>query len=93
MGTTHVAAYVVFDDMILIQRRAAGRRFLPGAWDVVGGAVESGETAIKALSREVFEESGITIAEISERITRTEFDLDDRRCVEIGPWLGRRTAN
>ena len=83
-GATHVAAYVVFDDMILIQRRAADRRFLPGAWDVVGGAVEPGETAIEALSREVFEESGIRIAEVGEWITRAEFDLDGRRCVEIG---------
>lgn len=83
-GATHVAAYVVFDDMILIQRRAGDRRFLPGAWDVIGGAVEEGESALDALLRETAEETGIELAEVSDWITRTEFEADGRTCVEIG---------
>ncbi|HLU27850.1 MAG TPA: NUDIX domain-containing protein [Glycomyces sp.] len=83
-GATHVAAYVVFDDMILIQRRAADRRFLPGAWDVIGGAIEGHETAIDALLREVSEEAGLEVAAVSDWIIRTEFEADGRTCVEIG---------
>lgn len=83
-GATHVAAYVVFDGMVLIQRRAADRRFLPGAWDVIGGAIEEGETALDALLRETAEEAGIGLAAVSDWITRIEFEADGRTCVEIG---------
>lgn len=91
-GATHVAAYVVFDDMILIQRRAADRRFLPGAWDVLGGAIEEHETAIDALLREVSEESGLEVAAVSDWITRVKFEVDGRTCVEIGALVWPRSG-
>lgn len=45
---------------LLLGRRAAGRRWYPGVWDVVGGHVEAGETPERALVREFQEEIGVT---------------------------------
>lgn len=53
-------AGVVIDDhgrALLIQRRDNGQ------WEPPGGVVEPGETLPEALAREVFEETGIKIAE------------------------------
>lgn len=83
-GATHVAAFVVVDGLILIQRRAPERRFLPEAWDVIGGAVERPESLVDAVVREVYEECGLRVAEMGEWITRTEFVDGARECVEVG---------
>ncbi|MEO8002992.1 MAG: NUDIX domain-containing protein, partial [Arenimonas sp.] len=45
---------------VLLARRTEGRD-LAGAWEFPGGKVEPGETAVKALQRELFEELGIRI--------------------------------
>ncbi|NUO75266.1 MAG: NUDIX domain-containing protein [Lysobacter sp.] len=54
-----VGAFVVRDGRVLLGRRAATREFLAGAWDVFGGHVESGESELDALMRELDEEIGI----------------------------------
>jgi 8-oxo-dGTP diphosphatase len=41
-----------------VHRRSHDRVLLPGCWDIPGGHVEPGETALEALAREVFEETG-----------------------------------
>lgn len=56
---------------IFVQRRSAARSFLPGVWDIVGGRVESGESDLEALAREIREETGWTLAEV---------------LVELGTW-------
>ncbi len=44
---------------VLLGRRAEDCAWLPGAWDVFGGHLEPGETAARALARELGEELGI----------------------------------
>lgn len=58
----HVVAAVLRDarGRILLARRTAGRD-LAGAWEFPGGKVESGETALQALNRELHEELGIRV--------------------------------
>lgn len=54
-----VGALLLRDGAILLGRRAGDRDWLPGAWDVFGGHIESGEDAGQALLRELDEELGI----------------------------------
>lgn len=56
---------------LLLQLRSKNKRIQPSKWDTaVGGHVDFGESIYQALSREAFEEAGITISEAS-------FDLLD----------------
>ncbi|HMR29403.1 MAG TPA: NUDIX hydrolase [Geminicoccaceae bacterium] len=55
-----VCAALVRDGLILLARRAPGRRVYPDCWDLLGGHVEPGETLAQAMVREVQEEAGIT---------------------------------
>lgn len=51
---------------IFIHQRSHDRSLFPGAWDIVGGAVEPGETADQALKREVLEETSWQVHSVSD---------------------------
>lgn len=60
------------DHILLIQR---GKEPLKGWWSLPGGAVETGESVEEALRREILEETGlevknVTFAEVFERIMK-----------------------
>ncbi len=61
-------AVVVRDGRVLLGRRAASRALAPGVWDVVGGHVERGESARRALRRELREELGIDAVPVSHGV-------------------------
>jgi 8-oxo-dGTP diphosphatase len=70
-----VGAVVVDGDRVLLVRRAHPP--LQGEWSLPGGAVEAGETLEAAVSREVFEETGLQVdvgpvAGVVDRIHRDE---------------------
>ena len=54
---------------ILLTRRAKGKSFA-GTWENSGGAAKAGETSRQAITRELFEETGI-------RAEESEFELID----------------
>ena len=56
-----VGAVLVSDGRLLMGLRAAHKAVAPGAWDLIGGHVEPGETPLQALRREVFEELGVVV--------------------------------
>lgn len=66
----HVVAGVLRDTRgrILLARRTEGRD-LAGAWEFPGGKVESGESPIQALKRELHEELGIEIGKAEALIS------------------------
>lgn len=69
-------------DRIFVQRRAAGRRLFAGCWDVVGGAVEEGESLLGALHREIAEETGWRLRCVLARVAHEEWTADGLRHIE-----------
>ncbi|MEU9504356.1 NUDIX domain-containing protein [Streptomyces sp. NPDC048196] len=59
------------------QKRSADRRLFPGAWDIVGGHVEPGETLLQALAREVAEETGWRLRRVRTLLGVTAWTGDD----------------
>jgi 8-oxo-dGTP diphosphatase len=62
---------------IFIQRRSADRRLFPGAWDLVGGHLEPGETILECLAREVREETGWLVARVVADLGTLTWTGDD----------------
>ena len=70
---------------VFVQKRAANRSLFSACWDIVGGHVEAGETLVRALAREVTEETGWQLARVvillgtvdweAQGIARREFDF------------------
>ncbi|OON77964.1 NUDIX hydrolase [Streptomyces tsukubensis] len=69
-------------DRIFVQRRSAGRRLFPECWDVVGGAVEEGETLLDALARETAEETGWRLRRVLARVAHEEWTASGVRHIE-----------
>jgi 8-oxo-dGTP diphosphatase len=83
-----VAALLVRDGRVLLCHRAAGRRWYPDVWDLPGGHVETGESPIEALGRELKEEVGIQIEAPGPELARVvESEFVMRICLVEG-WAG-----
>jgi len=54
-----VRAVVIDQELVLLVKR--GRPPLAGHWSLPGGAVETGETLVAAVQREVYEETGLVV--------------------------------
>lgn len=79
MKRVHIVAGVIFNadkSQIFITKRPADRH-KGGYWEFPGGKVEAGEEAHDAMSRELFEEIGISVV---EQITyqQLEYDYPDK---------------
>jgi 8-oxo-dGTP pyrophosphatase MutT (NUDIX family) len=71
MGSCRVCVGAIISDVrhrVFIVRRAATAAVAPGAWDIVGGHVKTGESDEEALAREVFEETGWILRVVREQI-------------------------
>jgi 8-oxo-dGTP pyrophosphatase MutT (NUDIX family) len=60
-----VTAALVREGRVLLVHRSPNRRAYPGVWDLPGGHVETGESELAALTRELHEELGVQIATVS----------------------------
>ena len=59
----HVVVAALFrDGQVLLVHRSPHRRAYPDVWDLPGGHIETGETELAALTREMHEELGVQIA-------------------------------
>lgn len=83
----HVAVGVISDgaDRILISRRAE-HLHQGGLWEFPGGKVESSETVVEALRRELFEELAIEITE-QEALVAIEHDYSDKAVLLDVWWI------
>ncbi len=70
------------DGAIYLQQRRWDCKVLPGAWDVVGGKIEDGESEFEALAREIFEETGWKLTRIISELGIDEYDLQGDRWIE-----------
>ena len=61
----YVGALMLRDRNILLGRRSKYKKIYPGSWDVIGGSIEPNETPPAALVREVFEELGVEVVEMT----------------------------
>lgn len=93
-----VGAIILDADRILLVER--GREPLKGYWSLPGGMLETGETLLEGVKREILEETGLVIqplqiAEVFERIMRDaegrseyHYVLIDYLCLAAGGTLG-----
>ncbi|GHD26405.1 NUDIX hydrolase [Nocardiopsis kunsanensis] len=73
--TTAAALIRRYDGAIFLQRRRMDAVNLAGAWDVVGGKVDPGETVLEALERETREETGWELTAVISDLGHHEFRL------------------
>lgn len=90
-GSLHKAVIVfIFNEKgeILIQKRAACKKFLPNKWDVsVAGHVKSGEASIEACIRETKEELGIKIEKPEKfyvlKVNNKKYGVHNNEIIEL----------
>lgn len=82
-----VVAALVREGRVLLVRRSLNRRAYPGVWDLPGGHIETGETELAALTRELHEELGVQIA-TGSAIHLCRWDAGRRgEPVRLSAWL------
>jgi len=67
-----VRAIIIHESKFLLIQRTITDHF-GGEWEFPGGCIEQNETVLDALARELFEETGITIKNISNYLGNMEY--------------------
>lgn len=88
-ATVRCVGGIVFDStgrLLLIRR---GRPPGKGLWSLPGGRVESGESDIAAVVRELREETGLTVRPLTlaGTLTRGQYEIHDYTCTVEGGQL------
>lgn len=79
-----VRAVIVDGGKVLLIKRSRDDRWEPGKWEIPGGKLDSGQSVLEVVQREVKEESGLGI-----RVTRSEiFTFADKRAIRSGKYKG-----
>lgn len=78
-----VARAVILDDgKALLIKRSRDDRWEPGKWEIPGGKLESGQSVLEVVQREVKEETGLGI-----EVTHSEIStFSDKRAIKSGKY-------
>lgn len=69
-----VVGAIIYDKgKVLLLKRAASESFLPGYVELPSGKLEKGETIFEGLSREVKEETGLSIKSVDSYINKFDY--------------------
>ncbi|WP_194766969.1 (deoxy)nucleoside triphosphate pyrophosphohydrolase [Tamlana sp. I1] len=79
-------AIVHFEDKILAVQRSKAMK-LPLKWEFAGGKIETGETEIDCIHREIFEELNIHI-EVQQRLTPVIHEYPDFK-IKLIPFIAK----
>lgn len=82
-----VTAALVREGRVLLVHRSPNRRAYPGVWDLPGGHIETGETELAALEREMHEELGVQIATGSATRLCRLYAGREGQSVRLSAWL------
>jgi len=89
-----VGAALIRDGQVLLGLRAAHKSFA-GAWDLIGGHIENGETPWTALCRELTEELGVACI-AGQYLEALEIDQPGRpstlHIYSVSSWQGEPTV-
>lgn len=68
---------------IYVQRRSPDRAVFPGCWDIVGGHLEGGETALEGLARELREETGWRLLRVGPVVEVLDWEANGQPRSEV----------
>ena len=79
MGLMVCCDVIIFNDNkeIFIQKRSGQRKLYPNCWEVPGGHVEENESILETLSRELKEETDMTLIHIVDYIDSFDWQKQD----------------
>ena len=81
-------AALVRDGRVLLAHRHPEREWYPDCWDLVGGHVEAGESAIGAIERECLEELGIRVVDPEPMPLRCSDPSLELHAFRVTRWSG-----
>ncbi|MDF2801406.1 MAG: hydrolase [Anaerocolumna sp.] len=77
---------IIYNNKVLILKRALETNFGGGNWEFPGGKLEFGEELIDGLKREIHEETGLTV-EVKKILFATSFRIHENKQVIIMNYL------
>lgn len=87
-----VKGLILYEGKVLLLKRGADDVTGAGTWETVGGKIEFGERIEAALSREIHEETGLTV-DVERILYATTFKTNPNRQVVLLTYLCRSESN
>ncbi|OOE96254.1 NUDIX domain-containing protein [Salinivibrio sp. MA351] len=70
------------DDRVLFLKRSK-HEFMPDAWEIPSGGIEEGESMLKALKREIKEETNLEVFDVGGFVSAVDYLAKDNKCLQL----------